>query len=126
MYTVDANTTANNASLVRVVEGFPVTLSCTSTGAPTPGIEWFLNDHPVSYTPTNVAMESSVMLSREDMNSQEFETDITLGNIISTLNIMSAQYPADDGIYSCVGSNDALMVNNSTAMITLQVIGKIS
>ena len=126
MYTVDANTTSNNASLVRAVEGFSVILSCTSTGAPTPAIEWFLDDHPVLYyTPTNIVIEPSATLSRVGMDSTEFETDITLGNIVSTLNIMSAQYPADDGIYTCVGSNDELMVNTSTAMITLQVIGKI-
>lgn len=125
VYTVDANTTTNNASLVRVVEGFSVTLSCTSTGAPTPAIEWLLDDLPVPFAPINVVMESSGTLSRVYRNSLEFVTEITLGSIVSALNIMSARYPADNGIYTCVGSNDELMLNTSAAMITLQVIGKI-
>ena len=120
--TVDASTTANNGSLVRVVEGESVTISCTSTGAPVPTITWTFNTQPVQIIPTKVVTESQAMLVRTNPN--DFISDIVVGNIMSSISIVNAQYPEDDGEYTCIGTNDIQMMNCSSAMITVQVVGK--
>ncbi len=50
------------------------------------------------------------------------DRDVTLGRVISTLHIVNAQYPANDGVYTCTGSNSQL---NSTAHVIVQVTGTI-
>ncbi len=50
------------------------------------------------------------------------DRNITLGKVISTLHIVNAQYPANDGVYTCTGSNSQL---NSTANVIVQVTGKV-
>ena len=50
---------------------------------------------------------------------------ITDGVAESTLQIVDTQYPADDGVYVCTGSNTHDGVTTSTsAMITVQVLGR--
>ena len=46
-----------------------------------------------------------------------------LGNVTSMLEITNAQYPNHDGVYTCIGSNDDLMVVTTSAMVTVQVHG---
>ena len=51
--------------------------------------------------------------------------ELTPGNIESTLHIMNARYPDNDGVYTCIGTNaDDLDVASSSAFITVQVHGK--
>ncbi len=50
------------------------------------------------------------------------DKDITLGRVISTLHIVNAQYPTNNGVYTCIGSNSQF---NSTTNIIVQVTGKV-
>ena len=98
--------------MVSIAEGLSVTVSCTSTGAPTPSIVWMLNSTSDSITKEQATLVQNVVPS------------IILGSIISTLQVVNARYPDHDGEYTCVGTNDNQMVNTSSAYITVQVLGK--
>ena len=121
---VDANTMANNASVVTVVGGGSVTISCTSSGAPTPTITWLLDDQSQSFTLSEIQSGAQVMQIDRNNPDDPLEFDITPGSITSNLRIVDAMYPADDGDYTCVGTNDEQMINVSSAVITVQVHGK--
>ena len=90
-------------------------ISCTSTGVPVPTISWILNNQITPFNQTDI--------------SQDLELDIdgtllTEGNVVSTLHIERAQYPAHDGVYECTGINShAGVPSTSTVMITVQVQG---
>ena len=117
--------TTANPSVVSVLEGFPVTISCTSTGAPTPTIEWTFNDLPIPFNVEviSTANETQASLTR---SGPSFETTITPGCATSFLNIVNSVYPTHDGNYTCTGSNDDMGTNFSAAVITVQVIGELS
>ena len=119
----DANTMANNASVISVVEGYSVTISCTSSGAPTPTITWLLDGQSQSFILSEFQSGAQVM-QRPRGPGDPLEFDITLGSITSSLRIINATYPDDDGDYTCMGTNDEQMVNVSSAVITVQVHGK--
>ena len=122
---VDASTTANNES-VAILEGLSVILSCTSVGAPVPTVTWELNNQPVQITPVVSVMQSQATLVRSDPGNSNspFVPNIITGNIISSIEIINVSFPADDGVYTCIGSNDNQMLNISEATIALQVIGR--
>ena len=120
-YTVDANTTANIESVVTVLEGSSVTISCTSTGAPTPAIIWKLNNETAPFTSTTTETESLGTLARNGDGNFVFNS---LSTIVSNLLITNAQYPDHDGNYTCIGFNDNQMINTTSATITVQVLGK--
>ncbi len=48
------------------------------------------------------------------------DIDVVLGRVTSTLHIVNAQYPANDGVYTCIGSNN---FNSTNASVTVQVQG---
>ena len=104
-----------------VVEGNTVTISCVSRGAPTPSVTWEFNGEVTLFVPSNVVDEFSTVLVRD--SNGNIQPDITLGSITSNLMIVNAQYPDHDGVYTCIGSNDAQLVNYSTSSITVQVQG---
>lgn len=124
--TVDANTTADHESaVVTVIERNSITLSCISTGAPAPTISWEFNGQDVMITPTeSSASQAQATLIRDPNDMSRFIPNIVLGTITSTIEIINARYPDDDGVYTCIGTNDNLKININEAMITLQVIGK--
>ena len=119
---MDANTTSISGPSVTVIEGNTVTISCVSTGAPTPSITWEFNNEVAPFVPSNDEPEETRAALVRDSDGN-FQPDITLGSITSTLMIVNAQYPDHDGVYSCIGSNDDQMVNSSTVSITVQVQG---
>ena len=121
---VDANTTSISEPLVTVLEGNSVTISCVSTGAPTPSITWKFNDEVATFIPSNMVDGRFSHRLVRDSNGN-IVPDITPGSITSNLTIVNAQYPDHDGVYTCIGSNDEQSVNNSTASITVQVQGKL-
>ena len=102
-----------------------MTITCISTGAPTPSITWVLNGRPVTLRSTEYITEGQSTLVRSDPNdpNSHFVPNILLSTIISYLLVENAQYPDHDGVYTCTGSNDNLMINSSSAMINVQVIG---
>ena len=67
-------------------------------------------------------MQSQATLIRD--SNDELVPDITTGSITSSIEIINATYPENDGVYTCIGSNDNQMVNTSEATITLQVVGR--
>ena len=126
-HTVDANTTIANGSYstVATTEGSSVTISCISTGAPTPSVSWELDGQPVPFQSTETREQSTVTLSLHpgDFGSP-FVLNTVLGRVTSNLLVVNPQYPDHDGVYTCIGSNDDSMINTSSAVINVQVIGK--
>ena len=119
---MDANTTSNSEPVVTVVEGNSVTVSCTSTGAPTPTMTWELDGEITPFMQFDTSEDTQATLVRISMT--EFRPDITLGSISSDLTITNAQYPDHDGVYTCIGSNDEQLVTTSTSSITVVVVSK--
>ena len=119
---VNANTTSNSGTMVTVLEGNSVIISCTSFGAPVPSLTWFFGGVEAPFTPMETITSETFMLVRSDPNdaNSPFVPD-ALSNIASSLEIVNAQYPANNGTYTCSGTNGIV----STATIDVQVIGKI-
>ena len=103
-----------------VIEGGALSISCTSTGAPTPAIVWELNGQPAPYTPTEAMTIAQAQLVGTAGGG--LTPNVTLGRITSDILINNAQYPADNGIYVCFGSNDDFNGNDSVE-ISVQVLG---
>ena len=109
-----------------ILEGDSIILSCTSFGAPVPTITWELNNQSVQIAPVESVMQSQATLVRSipgDDNSP-LTTNIITGSITSSIVIVNASYPDDDGVYTCIGSNDNQMMNTNEDTITLQVTGR--
>ncbi len=119
---VDANTAISDGftSMVTVVEGKDVDISCTSTGVPVPTITWTLNNQTTPFNQTDVSTDFSVKIEKD--NSNTLVPDITSGNIVSILHIVNAQYPSHDGVYECIGDSDTGKTTSLT--VTVQVIGE--
>ena len=120
-FTVDPNTTFVGSSVVRVVEGGSVNISCISTGVPVPIITWKLNNLITSFSQTDVSTDFSARVIRQ---GETLVPEVTSGNIVSTLHIEGAQYPAHNGIYECIGTDPDNTSVSSIAMITVQVEGE--
>ena len=98
-------------------------ISCSSTGAPIPTIIWTLWDQPTPFEQIDVQTDTVILFVR-DVND-DLVADVTPGSRESTLQIVSAQYPAHDGVYQCTGSNSHAGQNFSQSVtITVQVQGK--
>ena len=128
VFTVDANTTINGGSTVSVREGNSVTISCISTGTPTPSVFWELDGQPVTFRSTNNITEGQSILIRSNPNNQSspLVPKMILSTITSNLLIVNAQYPDHNGVYTCIGSNDDSMINSSSAMFNVQVVGMLN
>lgn len=72
--------------------------------------------------PTESVTESQATLVHDDLHN--FAPNIIVGNIISNIGIVNAQFPENDGEYTCIGTNDNQLMNSSSAVITVQVVGK--
>ena len=92
-----------------VLEGNDININCTSIGGPTPSVRWTFNN----YSTFNHA---DVVIPPQ----RGTDSGVTLGTVISTLHIVNAQYPSNEGVYTCTGSNSEF---NSTANVIIQVIG---
>ena len=98
-------------------KGNSINISCTSVGIPTPTIVWLMNDHQVQFNSSEVIIEPQI-------STNGFLQDIVLGRITSSIEIINAQFPRDEGMYTCVGTNDEEMINFSNYSIYLQVLCK--
>ena len=67
-------------------------------------------------------MESNAELVRNA--SGDLVPDVTIGRITSSIEIVAARYPDDQGNYICIGSNDNEMLVTSEDTIVVQVTGK--
>ena len=101
-----------------IIEGENVELSCNSTGIPVPTITWTLNNQSIPLTQTDVSTDHSVTAKADQAPV------VTHGNVVSTVQIVNAQYPEDYGDYVCTGSsNDGVTTISSSATITVNVPG---
>ena len=106
--------------MLSVMEGGSLNISCTSTGAPTPTVVWILNGQLASFSITEVtSLPQAQLVGTSDGG---LRPNVTLGRITSDITIVNAQYTADDGNYTCAGSNDNFE-SNSSAHIYVQVLG---
>ena len=118
----DANTTALTPTPVVILEGDSTDISCRSVGAPAPSITWELDNQIVSFEQTDTVTQFEVTLTGTVGGMRG--VDVTPGNIISELHIVSARYPDHEGVYTCIGTNsDDLNVASSSASVTVQVQG---
>ena len=91
-------------------------------GAPVPSITWEFNNQITGFEQTDILTPYQAALTGSVGNRV---VDLTPGNTVSTLHIVSARYPDHDGVYTCIGTNaDDLTAINSSAFITVQVRGK--
>ena len=105
-----------------ILEGVSTNISCTSVGAPAPSITWELDNQIVSFEQTDTVTQFEATLTGTFGGQRG--VDVTPGNIISDLHIVSARYPDHDGVYTCIGTNsDNLNVASSSASVTVQVQG---
>ena len=119
----DANTTAIDNSVVFIAKGDNGTISCRSVGTPVPSITWELNNQTTVFEQTDTVTPYQTFISGSAGNRA---VNLTPGNIMSTLHIVSARYPDHDGVYTCIGTNaDDLTVKNSSAFVTVQVHGEL-
>ena len=118
---MDPNTTIVGSSVVRVVKGRSVNISCISTGIPVPIITWKLNNLITSFSQTDVSTDFEVRVIRQ---GGTLVPEVTSGNIVSTLHIENIQSPAHNGVYECTGTDPDNTSVSSTAMITVQVEGE--
>ena len=102
-------------SVVSVDEGSSVNITCNSVGIPAPTITWWMNDQLVPLTP----IESITDPTERGFSS--FLQDIMLGSINSTIEIVDAQYPENNGTYICIGTNE--INSSSDSSISVQVVG---
>ena len=98
-----------------VLEGRSVNISCTSIGEPVPTISWRFNNLATPYLQTDSTTNHRVVLTKGS-------PEITPGSLESTLHIVNTTYPADEGVYTCFGSQQGLR-GSASAMITVQVLG---
>ena len=118
--TVNASTRANHGLMLSVMEGGSLRLSCTSIGAPTPAIVWEMNGRPAPFNTTEFFTMPQAQLVGSPGGG--LDPDVTLGNVTSETLIVNAQYPAENGSYTCFGSNNDFE-SNSSALIHVQVLG---
>ena len=89
-------------------------------------MSWELDGRPVPFQSIKAREQSIATLVRGDPNNPNspLVPNIILGRATSNLLVVNAQYPDHDGVYTCIGSNDDSMINTSSAVINVQVIGK--
>ena len=122
--TDDANTTALSDSIVIISEGNDGSITCRSVGAPVPNIIWEFNNQTTGFNQTDKFTQYQASITGTSPNR---DVDLTPGNIESTLHIVNAKFPDNDGVYTCIGTNaDDLKVKSSNALITIQVNGELS
>jgi hypothetical protein len=117
--TVNASISANHDLMLSVLEGGSLRLSCTSIGAPTPTIVWEMNGQPAQFNTTEVTTMPQIRIFGAPGGG--LSPDVILGNITSEILIVGAQYPSENGTYTCIGSSDDFDTNSS-ALIQVQVL----
>ena len=121
-FIVNPNTTFTEGQdeNLTISEGINVDITCKSTGGPVPTITWTFNNQPTTFSQTDVITQATTEAVRQMDGT--FVSIVTLGNVMSTLHIVDAQYPTHDGVYTCTGNNSMdTSDNTSSVTITVQV-----
>ena len=108
---------ALNSTNVTVVEGEDVDISCLASANPLPSdIVWTFAGDSTSFSQTDTTEnKTAYIISAGTFSFSE-------GNITSTLHITAAEYPTNDGVYTCTSTNDTTTLN---ASITVNVQGEV-
>jgi len=93
-----------SSSTVKVVVGFPLTLSCTSRGSPPDTFTWMKNGTPAPLTPTLTTVT-------HNNTTAEFCSDYTINSVTKS----------DSGTYTCAVTNP---IGGDIKTIRVDVIGK--
>ena len=94
-----------------VDEGSSVNISCNSSGVPTPSVTWEKNNQPLALVPTERVIDP-------ELNNDTLHY-VVLGSILSSIEVVDAQYPGDNGVYTCIGRNTYM----SSGSVQVQVVG---
>ena len=106
-----------------IAEGHNGTISCRSVGAPVPSITWEFNNQNTGFEQTDTMTPFQASITGTAGNRV---VNLTPGNTVSTLHIVSARYPDHDGVYTCIGTNaDDLTIKSSIAFIFVRVHGEL-
>ena len=100
---------------IEVMEGGSVNITCTSTGIPTPTIEWELVSGSLPFTPVDAALVDPMIAQVSPLMFNE-------GSLTSVLPITNAVFPDHQGTYRCTGANTrdrAASSNNDTVQVTV-------
>ena len=118
-FAVPANSSVSSEK-VAVLEGRSASLSCTSRGVPTPTISWRFRDMVAPIHQNDTFTDFSAVAPRSS-----HLPIITLGRVVSNLQLNNIQYPTNDGVYVCVGSNrHGNVLSFSSVNISVLVLGK--
>ena len=93
--------TANSSSSISVVDGYNITLSCTSSGSPPDTFTWMKDGDPT-------VLQSADIIAVDSTNAV-FSIDYTISNF----NI------SDVGTYTCTVTNP-IGINNNTITVNLR------
>ena len=104
-----------------IAEGDNGTISCRSVGAPVPSITWEFNNQTTGFDQSDAVTPYEASITGTAPNRV---VDLTPGNIVSTLHIVSARYPDHDGVYTCIGTNADDLTASSIACVVVRVHGK--
>ena len=119
IYSDNARIISSEAPELFILEGENLDISCISTGTPAPIVTWTLNNQLTSFTQTDTYTNHSVTRSGASQ-----AVVVTQGNVVSTLHIVNVQYPADIGVYVCIGSNTyGDSIASSYASISVNIPG---
>ena len=120
---VDVIINVSNGSVMEIVrEEESLNISCTATGTPSPTITWTLNNQSTPFTQTDIITHHNVSMITG--SGSTLETDVTQGNVVSTLHIVNPQYPAHNGEYVCTGSNtNGVSTISASATIRVHIPG---
>ena len=106
---------ALNSTNVTVVEGEDVDISCLASANPLPSdIVWTFAGDSTSFSQTDTTENKTAYITSAGTFS------FSEGNITSTLHITAAEYPTNDGVYTCTSTSDTTTLK---ASITVNVQG---
>lgn len=111
-FTVGANTSASNTSVIIGSSGGNI--SCTSTGVPIPTITWTDGLSTTPFMQSDIITENSIEIDGGGA------TNFTEGSLVSTLLLVNPIYPDDEGMYVCTGENE---YGNTSVIFTVQILG---
>ena len=103
---------------ITVVEGDDVNISCIASANPLPpDIVWTFDGISTSFTQSDTIENMVAYIPSEGKFA------FSEGNITSTLHILAAEYPTNNGVYTCSSSTGTTTLNDT---ITVHVQGTVT
>ncbi len=100
---------------VTVFEGRHVDISCIFTGIPVPtSVTWTFDSQTTNFSQFDRPRDFTI-----ELRSGSTVPVVTNGELTSTLRIVNAQYPSNDGVFECIGE-----VATERTNVTVRVLGE--